>query len=562
MSRRPSLPLTKLPLVMHNTFASTHQPHLLSSIQRFSRPQVWQRRLSVALVVTLLSTFAGPSHVSATPALAPLRQSSADPLVLAFYYTWFDENTWSYDQLSDLPAEPYVSRDRGAMGRHIDQAKSAGIDAFLVAWYGPGENQTEPNLAALLEEAAARNFKIGMLFETTSPFLGGTGAITGALQHALSVHANHPAFLRVDGRPVIFFWRPTIYGVETWRTIRSQADPGYGSVWIAEGVDTSYMAVFDGHHLYSNTWNPPSDLTYTNQKFARLVASARQNYGAYKFWVATVMPGYNDVRIRPGSGFAKDREGGAYYERSWQAAIASTPDWIVINSFNEWPEGSYIEPSAAFGSHYLNLTAAWSPQFKARGQQAQAQPLPEVAVAAVAEPPPSPTPVPEPEVPTAYVTTALLNLRSGPGVDGYTVIGQAPQARALAIVGKDGDTPSWWQIQEGEVQAWVSAEFVRAAGPLTGVPVVALPTPVPPEPTATALPLVDATAPLTTGLVAAASAPLSHTASLTTTTAGDAPLAQQPAVTGAAPQEPSAASIAPPLSIGQPTYKPFLSREP
>lgn len=550
---------------MPSTFTSTHQSHRLAMMLPATLRQEWQRCLTITLVLTLLSSFAGPDRVSATPALAPLTQSSADPLVLAFYYTWFDENTWSYDQLSDLPAEPYVSRDRGAMGRHIDQAKAAGIDAFLVAWYGPGENQTEPNLAALLEEAAARNFKIGLLFETTSPFLGGTGAITGALQHALSVHANHPAFLRVDGRPVIFFWRPTIYGVETWRTIRSQVDPGYGSVWIAEGVDTSYLAVFDGHHLYSNTWNPPSDLTYTNQKFARLVTSARQSYGAYKFWVATVMPGYNDVRIRPGSGFAKDREGGAYYERSWQAAIASTPDWIVITSFNEWPEGSYIEPSAAFGSHYLNLTAAWSPQFKARGQQAQAQPLPDVAaVAAAAEPPPTPTPLPEPDVPTAYVTTALLNLRAGPGVDGYTVIGQAPQARALAIIGKDGDTPTWWQIRDGEVEAWVAADFVRVAGPLTDVPVVALPTAVPPAPTATAQPLVATTAALSTTLVTAAAAPLSVTTVLTTTPSGESVLAQAPA--GAEPATVSAAPVTqsstPPLSIGQPTYKPFLSREP
>ena len=50
-------------------------------------------------------------------------QSSGDPLVLAFYYTWFDENTWTYDKLSDLPAQPYASRDRGVMGRQIDQAK-------------------------------------------------------------------------------------------------------------------------------------------------------------------------------------------------------------------------------------------------------------------------------------------------------------------------------------------------------------------------------------------------------------------------------------------------------
>jgi len=446
---------------------------------------VGRKIVLTSFLVSIVICAALPTNGWAAPNYAPGQvphlQSGADPLVLAFYYTWFDENTWSYDQLSDLPAEPYVSRDRAVMGRHIDQAKAAGIDAFLVAWYGPGgDNQTEPNLAALLEEAAARNFKIGILFETNSPFMGGSGAITGALQHALSVHANQPAFLRVDGRPVIFFWRPTIYGVEQWRTMRSQVDPGYGSLWIAEGIDTSYLAVFDGHHLYSNTWNPPSDLAYTNQKFADRVAQGRQSYGAYKYWVATVMPGYNDVRIRPNSGFLKDREGGSYYERAWQAAIGSQPNWIVINSFNEWPEGTYIEPSAAFGGHYLGLTAAWSGQFKAGGgQQAAAQPVVEQAfVAAAAAPPPTATPFPEPTEPTVYIQTVLLNLRAGPGTEEYAILDQVSVGQALPIRGRDS-TGEWWQIEDGERVAWVAGAYVHAAGPLETVPVITVPVEVP-----------------------------------------------------------------------------------
>ena len=226
-----------------------------------------------------------------------------DPLVLAFYYSWYDDNTWNGGQLSDLPAERYVSADRGAMGRHIDQARAAGIDALIVAWYGPNgdSNQTEANLRALLDEAAARSFHIGVLFETDSPFLGDAG---GALQYALSVHAAHPAYLRVDGKPVIFFWRSNLYGTDTWAGIRSQVDPGYNSLWIGEGVDTSQLSVFDGHYLYSNTWNPPADLTSVNQKFAGRVAELRQATGAPKLWVATVMPGYNDTGVRPDSGFA------------------------------------------------------------------------------------------------------------------------------------------------------------------------------------------------------------------------------------------------------------------
>ena len=412
--------------------------------------------LLLTLVALLSMLLQGAGRASAAPAA----QSMSQPLVLAFYYTWFDENTWTYDKLPDLPAEQYVSRDRGVMGRHIDQAKAAGIDGFLVAWYGPGGgNQTEPNLAALLEEAAARDFKIGILFETDSPFISGADGVASALQHALSVHAGQPAFLRADGRPVIFFWRPSLYSVGAWASIRSQADPGNSAIWVAEGVDTGLLTVFDGHYLYSNTWNPPADLNTTNQKFARQVEAMRQRTGAPKLWVATVMPGYNDVRVRPGVGFARDREGGAYYAQSWQAAIASAPNWVVLTSFNEWPEGTYIEPSVAFGDQYLGLTAQWAGQFKGGGGAPVAS-----------------APLPEPDQPTAYVTTAVLNLRAGPGIN-YNIVGQRASGAALAITGRLEGDAGWWQVDDNGSAAWVSAGLVRAAGPLDGVAAVTPPAP-------------------------------------------------------------------------------------
>lgn len=451
------------------TAAETEQPPL---------HLVWRILCTLLLLIllVLLALWRDSAHASAaTPA-----QQSGQPLVFAFYYTWFDENTWNYAKVPDLPATTYVSRDRGAMGRHIEQAQQAGIDAFLVAWYGHqgDSNQTEPNLAGLLDEAAARNFRIGILFESNSPFFGGTGDATAALSHALQVHASHPAFLRVDGRPVIFFWRPTIWGVDTWRSIRDQVDPGRNAIWIAEGVDMAYQAVFDGHHLYSNTWNPPSDLGYTNQKFANWTAAATQQHGTYKRWVATVMPGYDDTRTGRGNAFARDREGGAYYERSWQAAIASNPDWIVITSFNEWPEGTYIEPSVAYGARYLELTAHWAGVYKSGGAVARAASVSAVAAPPaqpqVVQPPPAPTPVTDP---TAVVTVELLNLRAGPSTD-HPILGQMPQGAALPITGQDGAWPDWWQVRLGETNGWVYAPMVDALGPLEQVASVDAPPPV------------------------------------------------------------------------------------
>ena len=76
------------------------------------------------------------------------------------------------------------------------------------------------------------------------------------------------------------------------------------------------------------------------------------------------MPGYDDTgqtdRVER---FARAREGGAYYRRSFAGAVATNPDMIAITSFNEWVEGHQIEPSVTYGSLYVDitreLTATW-----------------------------------------------------------------------------------------------------------------------------------------------------------------------------------------------------------
>lgn len=354
--------------------------------------------MAFRLISAVLLFFFAASILPAAQAQAPER------LVLAFYYTWFDEHSWGPDKVPDVPLEIYVSRDRAVMARHIEQAKAAGIDAFVVSWYGPQveNNQTETNLRALLDEAAARGFRIAVDFEVTSPFIRSTGEAQAALAHLLATHAQHPAYLRSDGKPVIFFWRQQRFNINTWAAIRAAVDGGRNSVWIEEGVDVTPLSVFDGHHLYSVSWNPPTDMAYTANKFARLVRAKAAALGAPKVYVATVMPGYDDRKTGRGNAFAVGREDGAYYARSWQAAIGSQPDWIVITSFNEWPEGTYIEPSRAYGNKYLELTAGWAAAFRGPAppplavapQAKKAAPAPPKATAT-----PRPTPVPTPTRP-------------------------------------------------------------------------------------------------------------------------------------------------------------------
>ena len=100
-------------------------------------------------------------------------------------------------------------------------------------------------------------------------------------------------------------------------------------------------------------------VTWTAGKFARLCAEAR----AHDLLCApSVGPGY-DARRATGDPRVKRRRHGITYDNMWRAAIGADADSVTITSFNEWQEGTQIEPAAPSprrGPHgYASYDGAW-----------------------------------------------------------------------------------------------------------------------------------------------------------------------------------------------------------
>jgi len=98
---------------------------------------------------------------------------------------------------------------------------------------------------------------------------------------------------------------------------------------------------FDGFYTYFAT----EGFTYgsTPANWSRLAQWAKRHG---KLFIPCVGPGYDDTRIRPwNERNTRSRESGAYYDREFEAALAADPDVIGITSFNEWHEGTQIEPA-------------------------------------------------------------------------------------------------------------------------------------------------------------------------------------------------------------------------
>jgi len=327
-----------------------------------------------------------PANVQAAAAPAPAlstAHATVPRLVLASYFAWYSADGWGDCNISagDRPAQPYSSDDPQAIARHVQMARSVGIDGFTLHWFAPGE-RTDVNFAQLLAQSGGPGFASTVVF-LRHLWPGSPAAsqqtIADSLRYLIERYAAHPNFLRLAGKPVIFFadvYRVPAAGLspqQFWAAVRQQVDPAHQTVWIGEGLDFSYLAVFDGQYVFKVTHAAYPNDYVKDSRWAGQVRQWEQITGQTKLWIATLHPGWDDLRagcradVRAAAPPHRvDRAGGAFYRATFDAALASSPDWLWIHSFNEWVEGTYIEPSVRYGDQYLVITRELIARFKER----------------------------------------------------------------------------------------------------------------------------------------------------------------------------------------------------
>ena len=99
-------------------------------------------------------------------------------------------------------------------------------------------------------------------------------------------------------------------------------------------VGRARAAGFDGLYTYDIvTWN--------GALFRRLCAQA---HAAGLLCAPSVGPGY-DARLATRHEVIRQRNDGRTYDRMWKTAIRAGADIVTITSYNEWQEGTQIEPA-------------------------------------------------------------------------------------------------------------------------------------------------------------------------------------------------------------------------
>ena len=292
-------------------------------------------------------------------------------LTLAFYYPWYEAWSFSSGPWYDKPSSPpWRTDDATEVRQMVDQAAGANIDGFVVSWDGIGDRARRLDL--VFNAANARgNFHVSLLLELLR-FKNGDGQYDLAkIEQVLRLglqRASNPSFLRVNGRPVVFVYGLYEFGLANWKVIRSRLAATGDNPYLIGGVTDP---AFGMSGMY---WYNPGGLSDSNvtRLYAQWAQTARLRSQVdptlpQRLWAATVSPGMNDSYFHqwdPWNASVVSRRGGDRYGATWNASVWSSPEWILITSWNEYPEATHIQPSQRFGTTALDQTRSWSAGFK------------------------------------------------------------------------------------------------------------------------------------------------------------------------------------------------------
>jgi len=318
--------------------------------------RTWSAVAALACALGLAAAIGGCGR-----ALAPGATTTS---VQAFFYPWYgtpavDGHWIHWEQNGHSPPDdiasafypasgPYSDGDAATLDRQMRWMAEAGIGVAIVSWWGPGSLE-DARMPAVLRAAAANGVRVAFHIE---PYAGRSpSSVEGDIAYIYTRYGSSPAFFRVSRattfgpsvapRGVFYVFDVLSAGpLSQWRAVMDDLHGGPDDAFVlSQRVSTNPITDghFDGVYTYDAlNADPASFIAY-----APVVASAGG------LFAPSVGPGFDDRRAVAGSTRYASRSDGQRYDVFWRDAIASGAPWVTVTSFNEWHEGTQIEPATS-----------------------------------------------------------------------------------------------------------------------------------------------------------------------------------------------------------------------
>jgi lipopolysaccharide biosynthesis protein len=369
------------------------------------------------------ASFAAVTSVAATqnePAFKPIAYYLPQMHPFAENDAWWGRGFTEWTNVSKAVAQfgghyqPKIPGELGfydlrlpeVMARQIELATLYGLHGFCFYYYWfDGKRLLDKPLDMFLQHSKdpAFNFPFCLCWANenwTRRWDGAEHEVLMAQNHSKNDHVavfndlfkylKDPRYIRVDGKPVIVIYRPTIIPdvdamLAIWRGLaKKRGLPGLylvctNSFGFSDPAQHGFDAIcgFPPHGLEVNLIT--NQLTKINNEFSghvfayeEVVHKERNRLTKLALEIGTgtassfpgIMTAWDNEARKPNKGNVfHDSTPGLY--REWLDAAAratiatNAPDrrFVFINAWNEWAEGAYLEPDRRFGYAYLAATA-------------------------------------------------------------------------------------------------------------------------------------------------------------------------------------------------------------
>lgn len=293
------------------------------------------------------------------------------PLVMAHYMPWYQSKPfsgqwgWHWTMNHFNPDQELASRYRPLIGAYDSadpaalecqtlQMKVAGIDGVFIDWYGTEELNDyatiNRNAGKMIEACSKAGLKFSIVMEdqvVSGLVKAGKctpeGYAQSALQWLKEKWFKLPGYLRWHGKPVLLMFGPQYYKEPELSRLF-----GHGPAFFS-------LLGLKGPAVGAFGWPEPQ---VGDAKSWEHLQSFDQRGKGWQAFIPVAYPRFEDIYkqagVGPGYGEIKDGDGSTF-QRSLSMAERSGAPFVQIATWNDWGEGTQIEPSVEFGYRDLEL---------------------------------------------------------------------------------------------------------------------------------------------------------------------------------------------------------------
>ena len=298
----------------------------------------------------------------------------------AYYYPWYPKSTLSYQGTPLLGY--YNSQDQFVISKHIDWSSGYGIGYWLSSWFGPLDYRNQ----VLFSNNLIDDVRIGITYESVDRLrdditpegydsfnMNDKSNVDVLVNDFRSLAQNYfglPQYWKIDNKPVVFLYLSRAYIGDISHALglaRSAVQEyGFDPFIIGDEVfwdspsqtPSSRLRSFDAitaYNLHSQPHYGVTDSNYESRIDSLFRAwSSKANAAGTRF-IPLATPGFRIINS-PERTLTRDV---SRFEKRLKIAkkfVDSKIKVMMITTFNEWFENTFVEPSTNEKFDYLQAT--------------------------------------------------------------------------------------------------------------------------------------------------------------------------------------------------------------